>query len=91
MDITQGRLWIRLMKKQRMQKDLLVPCRKNNVQSDLQDALLQLDIANPLWLSRHENDWEQFSMAHFKPEHFPETVDFDVMELSFIAPEKPKK
>ena len=44
-----------------------------------------------MWLPRHRQDWEEYSLTRFRPEHFVESVDFDYMEVSFIFPEDEKK
>ena len=44
-----------------------------------------------MWLPRHQQDWEEYSLTRFRPEHFVDSVDFDYMEVSFIFPEDEKK
>lgn len=83
-----GRLWVRLMKRHRMIQDVLIPCRRDDPQAALHEALPKLDLSQPVWLGRHRQDWAQYAMARFLPEHFMEPVPFDYMEISFISPQE---
>lgn len=83
----EGRLWVRLMKKNRCLEDVTVHCLRTDPQEGLREALSGLDIGQPMWLSRHQADWEEYALTRFLPEHFVERVPFDRMEISFIFPE----
>ena len=87
----EGRLWIRLMSKHRVDKDMLVPCTRDDPQAALREALPKLDLSQPLWLPRHEQDWARYALTRFKPEHFVEPVLFDYMEISYIYAENEAK
>lgn len=86
-----GRLWIRLMKGQRCQKDLVVKCLRDEPQNALREALPPLDVSQPMWLPRHQTDWEEYAFTRFLPEHFVDSVGFDRMEISYIFPEEEKR
>ncbi len=86
-----GRLWIRLVKKHRIAKDVLVPCTRETPQEALREALPKLDISQPLWLPRHQADWDEYALTRFRPEHFVDAVWFDSMEISYVYPEDEKK
>ena len=83
-------IWVRLMKKNRIEKDITVDCVYEDWQEALGHACRQLDTGRPMVLPRHERDWQQFSQARFLKEHFVEDVPFDRMEVEFIDPEKKK-
>ncbi len=87
----EGRLWIRLVKGQRCQKDAQAPCRREDPEAALREALPLLDVSQPLWLPRHRADWEEYAFTRFLPEHFVDSVAFDRMEISYIFPEGQKK
>ncbi len=87
----KGRLWVRLMKRHRVERDALIECEHENAEEALRDLLPSLDLSQPMWLPRHRQDWEEYSLTRFRPEHFVESVDFDYMEVSFIFPENEKK
>ncbi len=87
----KGRLWVRLMKRHRVERDALIECEHENAEEALRELLPSLDLSQPMWLPRHHQDWEEYSLTRFRPEHFVESVAFDYMEVSFIFPEDEKK
>ena len=86
-----GRLWIRLMKKHRVAKSVTVPCTRDDPQEALRAALPKLDLSQPLWLPRHQTDWEDYALTRFMPDHFIEAFPYDSMEISYIYPEDENK
>ena len=84
-------IWVRLMRKNRIDRDTTVDCAHDDWQSALQEACHKLDISRPMVLPRHERDWAQFSQARFLKEHFIEDIAFDRMEVEFIDPDQKKK
>ena len=86
-----GRLWVRLMKRHRVERDATVPCTRDDPEAALRELLPQLDLSQPMWLARHRADWNAYALARFMPEHFVESVPFDYMEISYIFPEDEKK
>lgn len=86
-----GRLWVRLMKRHRVERDAIIECQHEDAEEALRELLPKLDLSQPMWLPRHHQDWEQYSLTRFLPEHFVESVNFDYMEVSFIFPEDEKK
>lgn len=87
----KGRLWIRLMKGQKCQRDLTCECLRDEPKAALREALADLDVSQPIWMARHEADWEEYAFTKFTPEHFVDSVSFDRMEISFIFPEDAQK
>ena len=86
-----GGIWVRLMKRTRIDKDITHPCERENWQEALDEACHKLDVTRPMILPRHERDWDAFGQARFLKDHFVEHVDFDRMEVEFIDPDKKKK
>jgi len=86
-----GRLWVRLFKHHRVERDAVIPCIREDVEEALRDLLPTLDLSQPTWLPRHRADWDEYSLTRFRPEHFMESVDFDYMEISYIFPEDEKR
>ena len=84
-------IWVRLMHKPRIEKDITIDCSHEAWQEALETACKQLDVSRPLILNKHERDWEQFSQARFLKEHFVEDVPFDRMEVEFIDPDQKKE
>ena len=90
-ETVNGRMWLRLMKNNRAKADLTVTCDFDQPQLALREAMHQMDLSMPVWLPRHQKDWQEFSLTRFTAEHFLEPVSFDRLEISFIAPEDKKK
>ena len=84
-------IWVRLMHKSRIDRDITVECARSDWQEALRQACQKLDVSKPMVLPRHERDWDQFSQARFLKEHFIEDVPFDRMEVEFIDPDQKKK
>lgn len=84
-------IWVRLMRKTRIDQDVTVECNLEGWQDALEEACHRLDVPRPLILPRHERDWEEFSQARFLREHFMEEVAFDRMEVEFIDPDRKKR
>ena len=84
-------IWVRLMHKNRIEKDVTAECSLSDWQEALDSACRRLDVPRPMILPRHERDWEQFSQARFLKEHFVEDVPFDRMEVEFIDPDRKKR
>lgn len=80
----EGRLWIRLYRKHRVERDMMAPCDREHPREALLNALPGLDLSQPVWMKRHEADWARYAMTRFKPEHFMEPVAFDFMEICYI-------
>lgn len=81
-------IWVRLMKKSHISRDMVAPCGLDDWQDALEKACHDLDVPRPMLLPRHERDWEEFSQVRFLPDHFVESVDFDRMEVEFIDPDR---
>ncbi len=84
-------IWIRLMRKNRIQRDVSVECAREEWRDALDRGLEKLDTARPLLLPRHERDWAEFGQTRFLKEHFMEEVSFDRLEVEWIDPEARKK
>ena len=84
-------IWVRLMHKTHIERDVTVPCTPETWQEALDEACRALDVGRPMILPRHQRDWDQFSQVRFLPDHFVESFPYDRMEVEFIDPEKKKK
>lgn len=90
-EAVKGRLWVRLIKHHRVERDALIACGHDGAEEALRELLPRLDISQPMWLPRHRQDWDEYSLTRFRPEHFVESVDFDYMEVSFLFAGDEKK
>ena len=86
-----GRLWVRLVHGQRTLRDITVPCVPDAPLPALREAMHTLDLETPVWLPSHQTDWAEFRLARFTQVHFLETIPFDRMDISYIAPETETK
>ena len=84
-------IWVRLMRKTHIDRDVTIPCMYDEWQEALESACQKLDVPKPLMLSRHERDFLEFSQTRFLKEHFIEDVAFDRMEVEYIDPDKKHK
>jgi len=50
----------------------------------LEQIYKALDVAEPVWVSKHERDVSRFGRVVFKPADFLEPVSFDSMEIQII-------
>ena len=82
---------MRLITAHRASGDVTVPCERDKPQLALREALHTLDLGMPVWLPRHQSDWNAFGLAHFTQDHFMEAIRFDRMEISYIAPDQEPK
>ena len=88
---SEGRLWVRLMKKPRVAKSAVAPCRRDDPQEALRQILPGLDLSQPVWLPRHQADWDEYAMTRFRAGDFIDAFPYDSMELSYIYPEDEKR
>lgn len=82
-----GSLWVREIKRNKIRRDIVVPCSLLDWQQALQEACQQMDLAFPLVVARHEKDFADFSQTRFLPDHFLEGVTFDRLEVEYYDPE----
>lgn len=84
-------LWVRTIRRHRMDKQLVIPCDRIDPTDALAEACHQLDISVPLWLDKNSRDWDEFAQTRFLPDAFMDSVDFDRLEIEFIDPDAKKK
>ncbi len=83
-------LWVRLMKKQRIDRQMTRACAFDGAREALIEICRALDVPAPLWLPKHEREFDAFRMTAFARDHFLEEVAFDRLEIEFIDGEKRK-
>lgn len=84
-------LWVRTIVHHRMDKQVVIPCTRDDPQDALEEACHQLDIAKPLWLDKNQREWEQFGQTRFLPDAFMERVGFERLEIEYIDPDAKKR
>jgi hypothetical protein len=85
------RLWVKLIKNHRMIKNTAMPCGWDEVEDVLTEVCREFDVSAPMWLSKHEFEFEQFRRTAFTQDHFIEEIRFDRMEIEMIDDEAPAR
>ena len=78
------RLWARIIRKQRIERQATAECRWDEVEEALTALCREFDIPRPLWLNKHDREFEDFRWTQFLPEHFMEEVPFQRLEIEFL-------
>lgn len=86
-----ARLWARIIVKHRIAQQATVPCSFGDVQEALIRLCRDFDIPCPLWLHKHEREFESFRHTSFLPEHFMEEVPFQKLEIEYLDDEGKKR
>ena len=86
-----ARLWARIIIKHRIAQQATVPCTPDGVGDALTELCHEFDIPCPLWLRKHENEFEAFRHTAFLPEHFMEEVPFQKLEIEYLDDENKKR
>ena len=77
-------LWVRLMKKHRIDRQATRACPFSSARDALTDLCRELDVPRPIWRPKHEREFEAFRMTGFTKDHFLEDVPFDRLEIEFF-------
>ena len=78
------RLWVRLIKKHRIERQMTVECAFDGAHEALDEACHALDVPRPIWLPKNEREFASFRMTAFTQDHFVEEIHFERMEIEFI-------
>lgn len=84
-------LWVRTIRRHRMDRQVTLPCRRDDPEDALIEACHQLDISVPLWLDKNQREWDEFGQTRFLPDAFLDAVSFERLEIEFIDPDAKKK
>lgn len=79
-----ARLWIKVMKRNRIIASETVSLDGREVQDALMEKLREMDLPSPLWLNKHFGEMEKFRLTSFSPGDFIELVRFDKIDISLI-------
>lgn len=80
----KGKLWLRLIKQQKIKQDLVIPTEQDNWQEALIQGCHQLDISAPVILLRHLRDWVEYSQTRFLSDDFIDHFPFDKLEVEYF-------
>lgn len=84
-------LWVKEIRHHRIDRQATAPCTRDDPQDALELACRELDIPKPLWLDKHQREWDEFGMTRFLPDAFFETVTFERLEIEYIDPDAKKR
>lgn len=84
-------LWVKEIRHHRIDRQATAPCTRDDPQDALAEACRELDIPKPLWLDKHQREWDEFGMTRFLPDAFFESVPFDRLEIEYIDPDAKKR
>lgn len=87
----QGKLWVRLIRHNKIVRDATLPCDVLRWEDALRDACHGMDLSAPILLPRHLRDWDQFKLMRFLPSDFMDAVAFDRMEAEYFEEGAPKR
>ena len=86
-----ARLWARIIVKHRIDRQATAPCTPDSVEDALTEICRDFDIPCPIWLRKHENEFEAFRHTAFLPEHFMEEVPFQKLEIEYLEDDGKKR
>lgn len=86
-----ARLWAKIIMKHRIEQQMTVPCVWGYAEDALVGVCRELDIPCPIWLGKHEREFEEFRHTAFLPEHFMEEVPFQKLEIEYLDDENKKR
>lgn len=78
------RLWAKIIKKQRIERQATATCAWEDAEDALTELCHEFDIPRPLWLDKHHREFNEFRRTQFLPEHFMEDVPFQRLEIEFL-------
>ena len=84
-------LWVKEIRHHRIDRQATAPCTRDDPQDALEQACRELDIPKPLWLDKHQREWDEFGMTRFLPDAFFESVSFERLEIEYIDPDAKKR
>ena len=84
-------LWVRKMRGQRIAASDTEPCDPTDPQPALAEVCRRMDVPRPLWLSKHQKEFDAFRRTAFAQEHFVERIPFTRLEIELIQPDAPPR
>ena len=84
-------LWVKEIRHHRIDRQATAPCTRDDPQDALEEACRELDIPKPLWLDKHQREWDEFGMTRFLADAFFEPVSFERLEIEYIDPDAKKR
>lgn len=81
------RVWANIYKKHKIIASAMASSEKYDITDALNECLeciyKELDLSEPVWVSKHAKELSRFSRTKFMPADFIEPVKFDYLEIEF--------
>lgn len=90
-EVEMARLWAKIMVKHRIARQMTVPCAWGEAEAALTEVCREFDIPCPIWLGKHEREFDEFRHTVFFPEHFMEDVPFQKLEIEYLEDDNKKR
>lgn len=89
------KFWLKIYQNNKLINDTVcdVDDKKSSkaiLEDSLKECCYNLDIPNPMIMKKHINDIKQYSLTRFLPDDFPESVEFDRVEINVFDDSKKK-
>ncbi len=83
------RIWFKQWKDTRMLSDVTIEDNSNDTRTHkifhaLEEACIEMDLAQPIWLDSTVREFQKHGKARFTREAFVEDVPFDYLEIHVI-------
>ena len=83
------RLWARIFKDNRMQRDIVIcnetnDTRTNKIFSAIEAVCYEFDLSKPIWLDTTIKDFQRHSKTRFIQDNFIDAIEFDYLEIQVI-------
>ena len=85
------KLWARAMRGQRIVMSDAEPCDPDDPQAALAELCRRMHVPRPIWLSKHQKEFDAFRRTAFTQDHFVERIPFTRLEAELILPDAPAK
>ncbi len=86
-----SRLWVKVMKRHRIDRQETAPCAWGVERDVLMEVCKRMDLAYPIWLGKHAQEFEQYGKTSFSKGDFVEDVDFEKLEIEYLDDTDTKK
>jgi len=87
----EPKLWARKMRGQKIAVSDTEPCDPADPQEALAELCRRMDVPRPMWLSKHQKEYDAFRRTAFTQDHFVERIPFTRLEIELILPDGPTK
>jgi len=86
-----ARLWAKIIVNHRIARQATAPCVWGDQTQTLTEICREFDIPNPIWLGKHDREFEEFRRTIFLPEHFMEEIQFSKLEIEYLEDDNKKR